>query len=129
MTFFKKIFGREEQSQELPKVHWFYLEDISELDSIEKISFEKPVAIFKHSTRCSISRFALKQLEHEYNIETENMELYFLDLLAHREISNAIAERYQVMHQSPQLIVLKEGKVVYHASHSDINTEDLIRLV
>ncbi|MEO8515632.1 MAG: bacillithiol system redox-active protein YtxJ [Flavobacterium sp.] len=99
------------------------------LDEIVKTSFEKPVTLFKHSTRCSISRFALKQFEKEYNIETVKMELYFLDLLEHRSISNEVTERFGVMHQSPQIIVIKDGKAIYHASHSDIQAEDLNQFV
>ncbi|MGK4567724.1 bacillithiol system redox-active protein YtxJ [Flavobacterium sp. 3HN19-14] len=128
MSFFKNIFG-DDKPEELPKVHWYYLESMAELDDIDNISMQKPVAIFKHSTRCSISRFSLKQFENEHNIETEKLELYFLDLLAHRDISDAIAMRYQVQHQSPQLIVIKDGKAVYNVSHSDIDAEKLKEFV
>lgn len=129
MSFFNKLFGNETVPNELPKVHWFYLEEIKELDQIEKISFEKPVVIFKHSTRCSISRMVLKQFENEYAIETATMELYFLDLLAHRDISNAIAERFDVFHQSPQLIVIKDGMAIYDVSHESIAAEELKQFV
>lgn len=124
MSFFNKIFGEGDKASAMPKVHWLYLEE-TPLDEIVKISFEKPVVLFKHSTRCAISRMALKQLENEYNIPMDKMELYFLDLLEYRSISNEIAERFGVIHQSPQLIVIKDGKAVYNASHSDIAAEDL----
>jgi monothiol bacilliredoxin len=128
MSFFKNIFG-EDKPEEMPKVHWHYLESMAGLDDIENISFEKPVAIFKHSTRCSISRFSLRQFENEHHIETGKLELYFLDLLAHRDISDAIASRYGVQHQSPQLIVVKDGKAVYNVSHSDIQAGELQQFV
>ena len=129
MSFLNKLFGESDKGNELPKVHWFYLEAMKELDEIEKISFEKPVAIFKHSTRCSVSRMVLKQFENEFAIETASMELYFLDLLAHRDVSNAIAQRFDVLHQSPQIIVIKNGKAIYNASHERIAAEDLKQFV
>ena len=128
MSFFGNLFG-EEKPEGMPKIHWHYLESMAELDDIENISLQKPVAIFKHSTRCSISRFSLRQFENEHNIETDKLELYFLDLLAHRDISDAIAARYQVQHQSPQLIVIKDGKAIYNASHSDISADLLQQYV
>ena len=125
MGFFNKLFGEINSNEdEQPKSFWMYLEE-TPLDEIVKISFEKPVAIFKHSTRCSVSRMAWNQFSNQYAIEFEKMELYFLDLLAHRSISNEVAERFGVVHQSPQLIVIKDGKAVYDASHSDIDAQDL----
>ena len=125
MGFFNKFFGENNSNEdEQPKSFWMYLEE-TPLDEIVKISFEKPVAIFKHSTRCSVSRMAWNQFSNQYAIEFEKMELYFLDLLAHRSISNEVAERFGVVHQSPQLIVIKDGKAVYDASHSDIDAQDL----
>lgn len=128
MGIFNKLFGESTKVEGLPKVHWLYLEE-TPLEEIEKISFEKPVVLFKHSTRCSISRFVLKQFEAEYDILTEKMELYFLDLLEHRSISNEIAERFGVMHQSPQLIVIKDGKAIYNASHESIQAGSLNQFV
>lgn len=125
MNFFNKLFGdNNEQKDEQSKSSWMYLEE-TPLDEIEKISFEKPVAIFKHSTRCSVSRMAWNQFSNQFDIEFEKMELYFLDLLAHRSVSNEVAERFGVIHQSPQLIIVKDGKAVYDASHSDINADNL----
>ena len=87
-------------------------------------SNEKPVVIFKHSTRCSISRMALKQFENEFDLE-DRVDAYFLDLLEHRDISNEIANRFKVQHQSPQLLLIKDGKSVYDVSHSDIDAGEL----
>mgnify|MGYP006150833601 CR=1 FL=1 len=85
---------------------------------------EEVVFIFKHSTRCSVSRMALKQFENEFNSH-DSVETYFLDLIAYRDVSNEIATRFQVVHQSPQLVLIKEGKSVYNASHSDIDAQEL----
>lgn len=97
---------------------------ISQLDEIVENSNNKTIVIFKHSTRCSISRFALKQFENEYSLE-DKIDLYFLDLLNYREVSNEIANRFQVVHQSPQLLIIKNGVAVYDASHSEIQAEVL----
>lgn len=129
MGLFGKLFGEENNEASSTNLQWLPLEDIKELDEIEKLSFEKPIAIFKHSTRCSISRFSLKQFEREFGIETDKMDLYFLDLLAHRNISDAIALRFQVQHQSPQLIIIKNGQAIYNASHSDIQADELKQFV
>lgn len=99
---------------------WEPLNHITQLDEIVTLSKEKPVAIFKHSTRCSISRMALKQFENEFDFP-EKVTPYFLDLIAFRDISNDIASRFGVQHQSPQLILIKNGKAIYTTSHSDID--------
>ncbi|MBE0392373.1 bacillithiol system redox-active protein YtxJ [Flavobacterium sp. PL002] len=121
MSFFKNIFGSSEnQNESNIKMDWEPLNHITQLDEIVTLSKEKPVAIFKHSTRCSISRMALKQFENEFDFP-EKVTPYFLDLIAFRDISNNIASRFGVQHQSPQLILIKNGKAVYNTSHSDID--------
>jgi len=125
MSFFKNIFGSSENPNESnSKMEWEPLNDMAQLDEIVALSKKKPVAIFKHSTRCSISRMALKQFENEFDF-SEKVTPYFLDLIAFREISNDIASRFSVQHQSPQLILIKDGKAIYNASHSDIDAAAL----
>lgn len=125
MSFFNSIFGSSENSDSpKSKVNWTELTDIHQLMEIEAVSNEKPVIIFKHSTRCSISRMALKQFEREFDLE-EAVDAYFLDLITYRDISNEIADRFDVYHESPQLILVKNGKAVYNVSHSDIDAEAL----
>ena len=121
MSLFKNIFGSsdEENTQSNSKIGWKPLVDLGQLDEIVDLSNEKPVAIFKHSTRCSISRMALKQFENEFDLE-DKIVPYFLDLLNHRAISNEIAVRFGVEHQSPQILLIKNGKAIYNDSHSDI---------
>lgn len=125
MSFLNSIFGSSDNS-EAPKskINWTELTDMLQLMEVEAISTEKPVVIFKHSTRCSISRMALKQFEKEYDLEGV-VDAYFLDLIAHRDISNEIASRFGVHHESPQLILIKNGKAVYNVSHSDIDADAL----
>ncbi|WP_456312609.1 bacillithiol system redox-active protein YtxJ [Pseudomonas shirazensis] len=125
MSFLNSIFGNSENTDS-PKsnINWTPLTDILQLQEIEAISNEKPVVIFKHSTRCSISKMALKQFEREFDLN-ETVDAYFLDLIAHRDISNEIANRFNVYHESPQLILIKNGKAVYNVSHSDIDAQAL----
>ena len=118
------LFGGSEENERHSKIAWQHLTHISQLEIITADSETTPAIIFKHSTRCSISRMALKQFENQYNPDME-VTPYFLDLLAHRDVSNAIAEKFNVMHQSPQLLLIKNGKSIYDASHSDIDAETL----
>ncbi|MGZ9676042.1 bacillithiol system redox-active protein YtxJ [Flavobacterium sp. GNP001] len=121
MSFLKNIFGSSEnQEQAQSKMQWNNLETISQLDELVALSQDQAVVIFKHSTRCSISRMALKQFENEFDF-ADRVQPFYLDLIAFREVSNEIAARFGVVHQSPQLILIKEGKAVYDVSHSDID--------
>jgi len=126
MSIFGNLFGDSNNKDNSSLgIDWNDLTELKQLDTIAEESFKMPVIIFKHSTRCSISRMALKNFEREYSIEVENAKPYFLDLLEHRDISNEIVNRFNVQHQSPQLIIIKEGKAIYNASHSDIDAEDV----
>lgn len=100
------------------KLDWQDLTSVDQL--LELIQSGKKVLIFKHSTRCAISMMALNQLENTWDGPQEN--IYFLDLLAHRDVSNRIAEELNVFHQSPQAIVFQGSEVLYHDSHSNITT-------
>ena len=110
------------------KMEWNGLTSLNQLNEIIKESNESPILIFKHSTRCSISRFALKQFENEFNLNGK-IKPYFLDLLEHRDISNEIAQQFGVQHQSPQIIVIKDGAAVYDASHQDIEAQKLNAII
>ncbi|SNS47202.1 bacillithiol system protein YtxJ [Ekhidna lutea] len=103
---------------------WNHLNDVSQLEQLDEISKEKPVVIFKHSTRCSISAMALSRFERAYDGETP-FEMYFLDLIAFREISNEVASRYGVQHESPQTILIKDAKAIVDASHMGISYQEL----
>lgn len=105
---------------ESSKIGWNDLTDLQQLNEIQQESNEKPVLIFKHSTRCSISRMALKQFENEFDLH-EQVKPYFLDLIANRDVSNELANRFQVVHQSPQILLIKNGKSIYDASHDRID--------
>lgn len=128
MSFFKNIFAdnkSEEQQNENVEAKFFTLNQMEQLDEIDEISHSKPVVLFKHSTRCIISRTVLKQFEAEFQFPEEKMDWYLLDLLNHRDISNEMASRYNVTHQSPQILVIKNGKAVFNESHDGISVDDL----
>ncbi|WP_066758641.1 bacillithiol system redox-active protein YtxJ [Crocinitomix algicola] len=120
------LFGFGKQKSKENKINWVSLKDPETLNHlIVKDSFEKPVVFFKHSTRCSISSMALNRLESNWNIKDDEAVPVYLDLIQFRAISNAIAERLAVVHQSPQIIIVKEGKAVYSSSHNQIDAETI----
>lgn len=102
-------------------MNWHILNSIEELDSIVEESASTPVVIFKHSTKCSISSMAKNRFERQWNYEDADIKPYFLDLIAKRDISNQIAETFGVEHQSPQVLLIKDGKCVYNDSHNGIS--------
>ncbi len=127
MGLFDKIFNTDSNKdpQESKQVPWINLTEMDTLETIARESQEKPVVILKHSTRCGISRMVLRKFEQSYDLKEDKIKLYFLDLLSYREISNKIASKFNIPHESPQLIVIRNGKVVYDASHNEIEAEDL----
>lgn|SRR5690606_953439 len=136
MGLFNKLFGASPSSatgSDKPnnesETPWIDLNAMEQLDAIVEKSKTKPQFIFKHSTRCGVSRMVISQFKRDYQLSENDADLYYLDLLVYRAISNAIAERFQVMHQSPQLVVVKNGTVVAHESHSGINTIELGKFV
>ena len=119
------VFGKNDnKGTESSKINWNALTALQQLNEISEESNQKPVVIFKHSTRCSISRMALKQFENNFNLHDE-VKPYFLDLIEHRDVSNEIANRFEVVHQSPQILLIKDGKSVYDVSHDGIDAEIL----
>lgn len=118
------MFSENKKQQNKNEFPWISLNDGVQLDEIQQ-KRDVVVMIFKHSTRCAISRSVINRFEQKYNDNTDNYHFYYLDLLNYRSLSTAIAERFKVIHQSPQLIVIKSGKVELHASHYDILDIDL----
>jgi bacillithiol system protein YtxJ len=107
-------------------MNWITLKSPDQLDALRAESKNQPVIIFKHSTRCSISQTALSRLERNWKEEEMTaVKPYYLDLLSYREISNRITDLFDVEHQSPQVIVLKDGEVVFHKSHFEIDFQGI----
>ena len=110
----------------MSNIDWKEIDRIDQLDEIQKLSSDKKVIIFKHSTRCPVSAMALSRLERTWDkSEMEDTEAYFLDLIRYRAISNEIAGRFGVTHQSPQIIMVKNGEAVYNESHMAISYDEL----
>lgn len=110
-----------------PTMNWNQLESTEKLQEIIKNSDSTPVLIFKHSTRCSISTMALSRFERQWNQEKMgNVQPYYLDLIQHRDISNLIAQELNINHESPQVLLVENGKCTYTASHSAIYFDDLV---
>ncbi|MFM6976818.1 MAG: bacillithiol system redox-active protein YtxJ [Sphingobacteriaceae bacterium] len=103
-------------------MNWIPLTDLHQLNTIK--SAQGYTLIFKHSTRCSISLMAKKKFELESEALPADVPVYFLDLLSYRDISNTIAEIFQVPHQSPQLLVIKDGECIFESTHSEISAEE-----
>ncbi len=105
-------------------MNWIPLTDVQQLELINQQSIEQPVVIFKHSTRCSISSMAKNRLDREN--APDNTLFYYLDLIAHRNISNKIASDYAVHHESPQILLIRNGQCVYEETHNGINMDEII---
>ncbi|NNF82404.1 MAG: bacillithiol system redox-active protein YtxJ [Flavobacteriaceae bacterium] len=106
-------------------VNWISLTEASQLIDIIENSHQRPQFIFKHSTRCGISSMVKGQFVRNYPFKEEDADLYLLDLLAFRPLSQHIADEFNVWHESPQLIVIRNGEVVKHASHGAILELDI----
>jgi len=105
---------------------WNRLESLQQLSEIQQKSKEQPVLIFKHSTRCNISKTALDRLERNWNTEeAKDLQPYYLDLIAHRDVSNTIADAFQVQHESPQVLIIQNGQSVYDKSHLEIDFKSI----
>lgn len=105
-------------------MNWQPINALEQLEQIKEASFTTPQVIFKHSTTCSISRMALDRFERAE--APENVDFHYLDLLNFRPISKAIAEFFQVHHESPQVILIKNGECIYDESHYGIMMDELI---
>lgn len=105
---------------------WLELKSESDLNEITTNSFAsaRGVAIFKHSNRCSISFLAKKRVEASWFFEDE-LPIYLLDLLNYRKISDLVAEKFKVEHQSPQLLIIKNGECIHHDSHLSISVDNI----
>lgn len=106
---------------------WINLIDSDQLNTIKKN--ENYSVIFKHSTRCSISSMAKRRFEMDEDILPKEIDLYFLDLISYRNISAEIAEMFQVNHESPQLLLIKNGECILDQSHGDISADEVAELV
>ena len=105
-------------------MNWTTLNDINQLQQLVEASHLKPQAIFKHSTRCSISIMAKNRLERSGF--PDHIQFHYLDLLQYRDISNKIADQFGVYHQSPQILLIKNGECTFEETHSAISMDEIV---
>ena len=133
MGIFNNIFGgKEEKTSKVEKksfLNWIPLTTLEQLEEIKEQSKTESILIFKHSIRCGISSMVIKRFEGLFTEDHQNLKVYYLDLLNHRNISDEVGYSFQVMHQSPQLLVIKNGVSVHNSSHYDIASTDLTRFI
>ena len=104
-------------------MNWIHLNSTEQVQSIKTAKGYQ--VIFKHSTRCSISMMARKRFELDWEAIPEATPLYFLDLLNYRDITNDISSEFQIHHESPQLLLIKDGECIYETSHGEISADEL----
>lgn len=131
MGIFGGFFGKAENEgkKEEKTIPWIRLTSLDQLNEIDKKSMAKTQVIFKHSITCGISRMVMNMFTGNYNFTESQLDLYYLDLHAYREVSNEVGYKFQVMHQSPQLLVIKNGTAVAHASHGAITEVELSKFL
>ena len=131
MGLMDKLFKsqRDIAKEEIQGLSWENLESVDQLHNLIKNSKIKTKVIFKHSTRCGISRMALNSFERNYENLDQEVTYYMLDLLQYRDVSDAIASELNVAHQSPQVIVLKDGLVLHTESHHGIDVKKIQQLI
>jgi len=108
-------------------MRWIALESAEQIKQIQQNPGYS--VIFKHSTRCSISMMAKRKFELDWSDLPEDISLYFLDLIKYRELSNQIAHDFQVHHESPQLLLIKNGECILDQSHSGISVEEAMSVL
>jgi len=102
---------------------WIELSAASQLDDLKAASFHRPQVIFKHSTRCNISSMVKSRLDRA--TAPAGVDFFYLDLIRYRQLSNQIADDFAVWHESPQIILLVNGKSIYDESHTAISIDAL----
>lgn len=125
MGFLQKLFGGSSEPKDIKTLPWISLIETQQLDEILERSKTRPQLIFKYSTRCSISRMMMNSFVDTYELSENELDLYYLDIITYRAVSNAVAHKFNVVHESPQVLVIKHGAVVAQASHGAIAHLDL----
>lgn len=133
MGIFDRLFKSEKEDvsegNKKTGIPWELLESEAQFRNVVKNSSKKPKVIFKHSTRCGISRMVLKNFENGFTLKGNEAGFYILDLLNHREVSNIIASDLKITHQSPQIIVLRDELVIHTDSHHGIDIHKVEQLI
>lgn len=124
MGFLDRILGStQEKKEEL----WFQISSTQEADGVISASKEKTQVIFKHSGSCGVSFFAKKNLDSIPAEELSVANMYIVDVIRDRNLAYYLADRFSIRHESPQILVIKNEKVVWHGSHNSVNAENLLQ--
>jgi bacillithiol system protein YtxJ len=107
-------------------MNWITLHTEAQLEEIRQRSAARPQLIFKHSTRCSTSALVKGRLERAKQPETKIIDFYFLDLIRDRPLSNKVAEMFLIEHESPQVLLIRNGECIYDESHLGITMDDIV---
>ena len=125
MGLFNKILGSKVKEEKETNVNWIPLNSLEQIKTIKELSKSETIFVFKHSTRCGISTMVIKRFENLFNSSMNNIKVYYLDLLNFRAISYEVGYSFQVQHQSPQLLIIRNQVAVLNVSHYDIATVNI----
>jgi len=126
MGIIKNLFGDRSVAGNKSAINWTILESMTDVEEMIDQSERNTVIVFKHSNRCGISGSVLRKFEKKIGTSVTDQKLfYFLNVIKHRDVSSEIARRFNVRHESPQLIIIKNKEVTAHDSHYEILNMDL----
>lgn len=129
MSLISKLFKGSNSSAMDHDLPWTPLTEEAQIAEIKENSTTKTQIIFKHSTRCGISSMVMNRFKKAYDLSENQADLFYLDLIENRGVSNAVADIFGVRHESPQLLIVKNGSVIKHDSHSGINQVNLVQYI
>ncbi len=109
-------------------MNWINIKELEQINELKEFSKQKAVVLFKNSPRCFISKFALKNFQNDFSNPT-NTNCYMVDVVANRALSQQIAADFDIVHQSPQLLIVFDQKVVYHTSHEGIDANEVEKML
>lgn len=118
-------FNKTSSNESGQAINWRNLKSQEDLETWNDYSFQQPVMLFKHSTRCSISSMAKNRLERGWNYTDNQIIPLFVDLLSYRDVSNQVATFYGITHESPQILIIRNGKCIYSSSHGGIDPSSI----
>lgn len=121
----KEFFFGDKTDKVKELMNWNQFKGVAQLNELASLSLNKEIVIFKHSPRCGISNTVLRRFEAKLIASHRDARFYLVNVISEREVSNAIAQRFQIIHQSPQVLIIKNEKVLAYASHYDILELDL----
>ena len=125
MGLFDRILGCKVKEKKETNVSWISLNSLEQIKTIKEQSKSETIFVFKHSTRCGISSMVIKRFENLFDSSMNNIKVYYLDLLNFRAISDEVGYSFQVQHQSPQLLIIRNEVAVLNVSHYDITTVNI----